>query len=154
MPLQLLLSLLLFLSVVGKSAVFWNCIQTYQPLQFDMLLLPFFTNLAILPLVYSHFSVSIFLHLFVFPTIIIPNIIWVLLCARCYVKCFMNIGAEVGRLGSGPSSVTQPFDLVKKLNLTDIVIYKIGIIIFQYLSCLYSLLWWLNDMFSKALHKM
>lgn len=42
--------------------------------QFDMSLLPFSTSLAVLPVFYSHFSLSIFRFLFIFP-LIIPNII-------------------------------------------------------------------------------
>lgn len=44
---------------------------------------------------------------------------------------FVNIAAEVGRLASGPSSVAQPFDFVKKLNVSlSFVKYKIGVIAF------------------------
>ena len=36
------------------------------------------------------------------------------------MKCSVNSEAEVGSLGSGPSSVIQPFDWVNGLNLTKL----------------------------------
>lgn len=83
-----------------------------------------------------HFVYSQFLYDHVSPPLYLSHynrikLITCLLCARCYPKRFVNIGAEVGRLDSVPSSVTQACGFVKKLSVSlSFIIYKLEVIAF------------------------